>query len=209
MCAARFRSRCEANGATQEDLFQLAGIGFLKAVRGFDLSRGLCFSTYAVPKIVGEIRRFLRDDGPIKVSRKLKTDYARLEANRSSLVGELGRMPTLGELASRMDCTPEEVAWMEQSVPKITDGEGDNALLERIPATENQEEKILEHLALTESVKQLPPREKAILRLRYGRGLTQQQTAALLQTSQAQVSRIERAALVQLRQWLTEAPNVT
>lgn len=195
-------------GVDPEDLYQLGCLGFLKAIDGFDLTFGTQFSTYAVPKIAGEIRRFLRDDGAIKVSRSIKERSASIKMARQRLTGELNREPTLSELAQELDLTVEEIAAAETataSTESIQKENGEDGFtLEHILTDGSMEEKLVEHIALKEAVAHLPERERLVIGLRYYRGLTQDRAAKILGVSQVQVSRIEKKALQQLRGFFME-----
>lgn len=193
-------------GTEPDDLYQLGCVGFLKAVAGFDLSYGTQFSTYAVPKIAGEIRRFLRDDGQVKVSRSLKERAAQIHQARTRLTGTLGREPAVSELAAELGLTPEEIAMAEtatgmaESIQRESGDEGFS--LEDVLCTDGMEDRILESLSLRNALSQLTERERMVIDLRYFHGLTQQKIAGLLGVSQVQVSRIEKKALGQLRAFL-------
>ena len=196
--------RYARGSAELDDLYQLGCLGFLKAVQGFDLAFGTQFSTYAVPKIAGEIRRFLRDDGTIKVSRSLKERAALIRTARQRLTGTLGREPTLAELSEATALQPEDIAVAEtatcatESLQRRS-GE-DGFALEDVLTEGEMEEKILERIALREAIAQLTDREQMVIRLRYFHGLTQDKTAKILGVSQVQISRIEKKALAALRQ---------
>ena len=193
-------------GTEPDDLYQLGCVGFLKAVAGFDLRYGTQFSTYAVPKIAGEIRRFLRDDGQVKVSRSLKERAAQIHQARTRLTGTLGREPAVSELAAELDLTPEEIAMAEtatgmaESIQRESGDEGFS--LEDVLCTDGMEDRILESLSLRNALSHLTERERMVIDLRYFHGLTQQKIAGLLGVSQVQVSRIEKKALGQLRAFL-------
>ena len=193
-------------GTEPDDLYQLGCVGFLKAVAGFDLSYGSQFSTYAVPKIAGEIRRFLRDDGQVKVSRSLKERAAQIHQARTRLTGTLGREPAVSELAAELGLTPEEIAMAEtatgmaESIQRESGEEGFS--LEDVLCTDGMEDRILESLSLRNALSHLTERERMVIDLRYFHGLTQQKIAGLLGVSQVQVSRIEKKALGQLRAFL-------
>ena len=198
--AKRFLGR----GAEAEDLYQLGCLGFLKAVEGFDLDFGTQFSTYAVPKIAGEIRRFLRDDGAIKVSRSLKERSAAVRLMRSRLSSALGREPTVSELAEQLGLTPEEIADAENAAMEVESihrecGE-EGFTLENILTDTESEERMLEKIALKQAISELPEREKCVISLRYFHGLTQDRVAKVLGVSQVQVSRIEKKAIGILRE---------
>ena len=197
--------RYYGRGVEPDDLYQLGCLGFLKAVRGFDPAFGTQFSTYAVPKIAGEIRRFLRDDGAVKVSRGLKEQGALIRGARSQLWSTLGREPALSELAQATGLTPEEIAAAEEAnlpVASLQMETGDGFTLESVLGTEGMEEAIVEREALRGAVAALPERERQVILLRYFRGMTQDRTAKVLGVSQVQVSRIERKAVEHLRRKL-------
>ena len=193
-------------GAEADDLYQLGCVGFLKAVEGFDLSYGTQFSTYAVPKIAGEIRRFLRDDGAVKVSRSLKERSAAIKTVRNRLSAALGRDPTISEISRQTGLTAEEIALAEsatastESIQRESGEEGFS--LENILTDTESEETMVERIALRQAIETLPEREATVIKLRYFHGLTQQRIARVLLVSQVQVSRIEKKALAQLRQLL-------
>ena len=193
-------------GTEPDDLYQLGCVGFLKAVAGFDLSYGTQFSTYAVPKIAGEIRRFLRDDGQVKVSRSLKERAAQIHQARTRLTGTLGREPAVSELAAELGLTPEEIAMAETATGMAESSQresGDEGFsLEDVLCTDGMEDRILESLSLRNALSHLTERERMVIDLRYFHGLTQQKIAGLLGVSQVQVSRIEKKALGQLRAFL-------
>ena len=194
-------------GTDADDLYQLGCLGFLKAVRGFDLSYGTRFSTYAVPKIGGEIRRFLRDDGTIKVSRSLKEQSASIKSVRNRLTAALGREPTIQEISNHTGLSPEEIALAEtataatESIQQETGEEGFS--LENILSDTESEDQMVEKIALRQAIDALPERERTIIKLRYYHGLTQQRVAKVMEVSQVQVSRIEKKALELLRILLT------
>lgn len=198
--ARRFLGR----GTEADDLYQLGCLGFLKAVEGFDLEYGTQFSTYAVPKIAGEIRRFLRDDGAVKVSRSIKEQAASIKSARNRLMTALGREPTIQEISRQTGFSPEEIALAEtataatESIQRETGEEGFS--LENILSDTESEERMLEKIALRQAVSALPEREQTVIRLRYFHGLTQQRVATVMSISQVQVSRVEKKALTMLRQ---------
>ena len=199
--------RYYGRGAEPEDLYQLGCLGFLKAVRGFDPAFGCQFSTYAVPKIAGEIRRFLRDDGAVKVSRGLKERAGTIRAARERLAAALGREPALSELAAETGLEPEEIAAAEEAslpVASLQAETGDGMTLESVLGTDGMEEGIVEREALREAIAALPERERKVILLRYYRNMTQEGAARLLGVSQVQVSRIERRAVEQLRRKLAD-----
>ena len=200
--AKRFVGR----GTDMDDLYQLGCLGFLKAVEGFDLEFGTQFSTYAVPKISGEIRRFLRDDGAVKVSRSIKEQAAAIKTARGVLTATLGREPTLLELSEQTGFSPEEIALAETATAateSINRENGEDGFsLEDVLTDTESEERLVERIALKQAIDKLPPREKMVISLRYFHGLTQDRVAKVLQVSQVQVSRIEKKALQLLRELL-------
>ena len=201
--AKRFLGR----GAEAEDLYQLGCLGFLKALEGFDLEYGTQFSTYAVPKISGEIRRFLRDDGAIKVSRSLKERSTSIRLMRSRLSSALGREPSLKELSEHLGLSPEEIAVAETATMEVESihrecGE-EGFTLENILSDTESEERMLEKIALRQAISELPDRERSVISLRYYHGLTQDRAAKVLGVSQVQISRIEKKAIGMLREKIT------
>lgn len=201
--ARRFIGR----GTESDDLYQLGCLGFLKAVDGFDPEYGTQFSTYAVPKIAGEIRRFLRDDGAVKVSRSLKEQAVTIKIARNHLATALGREPTLQEISRQTGFTPEEIALAEnataatESIQRECGEEGFS--LEDILTDTESEERMVERIALTQAISKLPEREEMVIRLRYFHALTQERVAKVLEVSQVQVSRIEKKALAHLKELLS------
>lgn len=200
--ARRFSGR----GVESDDLYQLGCLGFLKAVDGFDLSYGTQFSTYAVPKIAGEIRRFIRDDGVLKVSRGLKEKSAAIKSMRHQLIHALGREPTVQEIAAHTGLTLEEIATAESataSIESIQQVSGDNGYsLECILTNSQSEDNLVEKLSLYQAIEKLPERDAKVIHLRYFHSLTQDRVARVLGVSQVQVSRIEKKAILQLRELL-------
>lgn len=200
--ARRFMGR----GAEPDDLYQLGSLGFLKAVEGFDLQYGTQFSTYAVPKISGEIRRFLRDDGAVKVSRSIKEQAATIKSTRARLTTALGRDPTIQEISRQTGFSPEEIALAEtataatESIQRETGDEGFS--LENVLTDTESEERMVEKIALRQAVDALPERERMVINLRYFHCLTQQRVAKVMDISQVQVSRIEKKAISMLRELL-------
>lgn len=198
--ARRFMGR----GTESDDLYQLGCLGFLKAVEGFDLNFGTQFSTYAVPKIAGEIRRFLRDDGAVKVSRSVKEQAATIKSARNLLVNALGREPTIQEIANQTGFTAEEIALAEtataatESIHAQTGEDGFS--LESILSDSQTEEEMVERISLNQAIGKLTERESVVIKLRYFHGLTQERISKVLSVSQVQVSRIEKKALSHLRE---------
>lgn len=202
--ARRFFGR----GVEADDLYQLGCVGFLKAIEGFDEAYGTCFSTYAVPKISGEIRRFLRDDGAVKVSRTIKEQAARIRQARLRLEQREGREPRLSELAEETGLSPEEIAFAEAATgpaDSIQRESGEDGFtLEHILGDYAAEEKMVEQLSLRAAVEALPEKERKVIALRFYHGMTQQSCARVLQVSQVQISRLERRAVEHLRAALQE-----
>ena len=195
--------RYYGRGVEPDDLYQLGCLGFLKAVQGFDFSYGTCFSTYAVPKIAGEIRRFLRDDGSVKVGRAIREQAQTLYSKREQLRHDLGREPALSELAEATGLSVEEIAQVElatDSPDSLQRETADGLTLEGMLGTDAPEEGLVERIALREAIDQLPEKERMTILLRYFKGLTQEQTARVLGVSQVQISRLERRGLARLRE---------
>lgn len=200
-CANRFRGK----GAEYDDLFQAGCVGLIKAADGFDESRGFAFSTYAVPVILGEIRRIFRDGGTVKVGRAVKEKSRALLKEKEKLYLRLGREPTVGELAECMGIEPAECAeLLTASLPPISltaqDEDGERQLDIPIDAPE---EKISDAIAVREVMDKLPKRDRRLIELRYFKGMTQTKTAETLGMSQVQVSRREKVLLRELRRNLT------
>ena len=197
--------RYTGRGAEQEELYQLGCIGFLKAIHGFDPDFGTQFSTYAVPKIAGEMRRFLRDDGTVKVSRTLRERSARIAQARTELSAALGREPVLSELAEYLTLEPEDIAMAETATASVTSlsaETGEGLTLESVLGDEGMEDALVEQLDLRAAIARLPERERTVIDLRYFRAFTQERTARVIGVSQVQVSRIERRAVERLRRML-------
>ena len=190
-------------GVEAEDLYQIGCVGFLKAVDGFDESFGTRFSTYAVPKISGEIRRFLRDDGAIKVSRSIKEQAVVVRSARNALEQKLGRAPTLSELSETTGMSAEDIAMVEtatcptESLQRET-GE-DGFTLEQVLGDYQAEERVLEHVSLREALRKLPEKELQVISLRFYHGMTQDAASRVIGVSQVQVSRLEKRAIEKLR----------
>lgn len=205
--ARRFLDR----GTEYEDLVQIGTIGMIKAIRSFSLERGTAFSTYAVPLIVGEIRRHLRDDGPIKVSRVYKRQGITLVREKNRIISEEGRDPGIAVLAQRCGVSVEEAAIALDSISPVTSlsdfvyGE-DSVTYEGVIAdsdSENESEKICDRIALSQCISRLPPLWRRIVLMRYYRNMTQQQTASVLGLTQVKISREEKKILAFLREELS------
>ncbi len=194
--------RYYGRGVESDDLYQLGCLGFLKAVRGFDVEYGTQFSTYAVPKIAGEIRRYLRDSGAIKVGRTMREQSFVIYAARDRLRFELEREPTVSELADVTGLSPEEIASVELATAAPDSLQQENAeglTLESTLADAATEESMVEKIALRSAIRCLPEQEGKTILLRFFRGMTQQQCAKVLGVSQVQISRLEKRAIERLR----------
>lgn len=193
-------------GTDKEDLFQIGAIGLIKAINKFDTSFNVEFSTYAVPMIMGEIRRFLRDDGLIKVSRGLKETAVKAMAAAERISAGKGRDAVISEIAEAIDCDCVTVALaLESAQPPdsiyktVGDGTNDLLLIDKLHSGENGEEDVLNTLSLREAIKKLPERERRIMVLRYYREKTQSEVARIMGLSQVQISRLEKKSLGVLR----------
>jgi RNA polymerase sporulation-specific sigma factor len=195
--------RFMGRGVETDDLYQLGCLGFLKAVEGFDTEYGTQFSTYAVPKIAGEIRRFIRDDGTVKVSRGIKERASTIKTARNQLIASLGREPTVSEIADKTGFSAEDIAMAEMataSIESIHQQTGDEGFtLESVLTDTKSEDALLEKIALDQAIACLPEREGMVIKLRYFHGLTQERAAKVLGVSQVQVSRVEKKALSHLK----------
>ena len=200
--------RYYGRGTDPEDLYQLGCLGFLKAVRGFDPSYGTQFSTYAVPKIAGEIRRFLRDDGVVKVSRVVKERAAALRQARQRLCQQLGREPTRSKQSQSTGLEAEDIAAAETaslSVASLHSESGEDGFtLESVLGTDGMEDEVVQRLTLRGAIDALPERERQVIFLRFYKNLTQDRVSRVLGVSQVQVSRVERRAIGHLRQALSD-----
>jgi RNA polymerase sporulation-specific sigma factor len=198
--------RFQGRGVETDDLYQLGCLGFLKAVEGFDVSFGTQFSTYAVPKIAGEIRRYIRDDGAVKVSRGIKERAYAIKQMRNHLLQALGREPTIQELANQTGYTLEEIAVAESATATIESiqqdsGESGFSLEDMLSNTES-EERMVERISLYQAIEKLPEKDSLVIHLRYFHGLTQDRVSKILGVSQVQVSRIEKRAVIRLREMM-------
>ncbi len=200
--ARRFFGR----GVDSDDLYQLGCVGFLKAIQGFDENYGTQFSTYAVPKISGEIRRFLRDDGAVKVSRGIKEQAQAIRVARASLEQQLGREPTISEISEETGIDPTDIATAEtavgptESLQRETGDEG--FTLEHVLGDYGQEERLIERVALRETIARLPEREQKVISLRFFHSMTQDKAAKVMGVSQVQISRLEKRAVESLGKML-------
>lgn len=199
----RFNNR----GEYVDDLFQVGCIGLIKAIDNFDLGQNVKFSTYAVPMIIGEIRRYLRDNNPIRVSRSLRDIAYKVLQVRDSLANRFAREPTITEIAKELNLKREDIVFALDAIqepvslfePIYHDGGDPIFVMDQISDEKNQDNKWLEVLAINEALQKLNEREKLILTLRFYRGKTQMEVADEIGISQAQVSRLEKAALSHLR----------
>ncbi|MBT9172330.1 MAG: RNA polymerase sigma-G factor [Syntrophomonadaceae bacterium] len=199
----RFNNR----GEYMDDLFQVGCIGLIKAIDNFDLAQNVKFSTYAVPMIIGEIRRYLRDNNPIRVSRSLRDIAYKVLQVRDAMTNRFGREPSISEIATELNLKREEIVFALDAIqepvslfePIFHDGGDPIFVMDQISDDKNQDDKWLEILAIKEALQKLNDREKVILTLRFYRGKTQMEVADEIGISQAQVSRLEKAALSQLR----------
>lgn len=202
----RFSNR----GENPDDLFQVGCIGLIKAIDNFDTSVGVQFSTYAVPMIIGEVRRFLRDEGPIRVSRSLKDIAYKALRAKEQYANEHSREPTISELAHMLEVPREEVVFALEAIadpislfePVYHDGGEAIYVMDQVKDTKNTDSNWLESIAINEAMKHLSDREKHILDLRFFRGKTQMEVASEIGISQAQVSRLEKSALKMMRKYV-------
>ena len=204
-------SKIKKRGRNADDLFQAGCVGLIKAIDNFDVSHDVRFSTYAVPMIIGEIRRYLRDNNPIRVSRSLRdTAYKALQA-RDRLVITLNREPTVEEMAQELNVPREDVVFALEAIqdpislfePVYNDGGDAIYIMDQVRDEKHQDEEWLEHIAIKEAMRRLNDREKKILRLRFFEGRTQMEVAGEIGISQAQVSRLEKNALLHMRKYVS------
>jgi len=207
--------RFENRGYDLEDLFQIGTIGLMKAIDKFDLSYDVKFSTYAVPMIIGEIRRFLRDDNPIKVSRSLKKTAFEINRKREELAKELGREPTIGEVSEAMKLSSEEVITALEAVQSpssihdtLYQDDGDPIyVLDQLKSENDEGSAWFDRIALKEVLVRLPEKHRKVLILRFLHDKTQTEVAEIIGLSQVQVSRIERQALAALKRMIIDDEN--
>ena len=199
-------------GYEYEDIFQIGSMGLVKAINNFDSSFNVKFSTYAVPMIIGEIKRFLRDDGMIKVSRNTKILAKKLHYDKETLVKELNREPTIDELAAFSNVDKEDIVFALESVNNmqylydtIHQDEGTPVLLiDKLSESPDEDNNMIDKIALKEAINSLDIKSKEIIMLRYFKDKTQIQVAKMLGISQVQVSRIEKKVLVLMRKYLED-----
>ena len=203
--------RFHSSNENVDDLFQIGCIGLIKAIDNFDSSLNVKFSTYAVPMIVGEIRRYLRDASSIRVSRSLKdTAYKAINA-KEQLTRRNSKEPTVTEIATEIGVSKEDIVYALDAIqspmslyePVYTDGGDTLYVMDQISDKKNKEENWVEHLSLSEAMKQLGEREHEIISLRFFEGKTQMEVAGMVGISQAQVSRLEKNALAVMKRFLS------
>jgi RNA polymerase sporulation-specific sigma factor len=202
----RFNNR----GEYVDDLFQVGCIGLMKAIDNFDLSQNVKFSTYAVPMIIGEIRRYLRDNNPIRVSRSLRDVAYKALQVRDVLVSRLSREPTVGEIAQELGLPLEEIVFALDAIqepvslfePLYHDGGDPIFVMDQVSDEKNHDANWLEGISIREALRRLGDRERLILTLRFFHGKTQMEVADEIGISQAQVSRLEKAALTHMRKFV-------
>ena len=201
-CAGRFRGR----GIEYEDLYAAGCLGLVKACDGFDPSRGLCFSTYAVPVILGEIKKLFRDGGTVKVSRTLKELGLKINVERERCLKRTGTEPGVTHLAETLGTTPEQIALaIRASLPalSLTPADDEDGTREWDIPVDSPEEALSERISLNEVLARLAPADRLLIRLRFFAGKTQSETAKVLKTTQVQISRRERKILKWMREELT------
>lgn len=206
----RIIQRFYNRGENADDLFQVGCIGLIKSIDNFDLSQNVRFSTYAVPMIIGEIRRYLRDNSPMRVSRSLRDIAYKALQVRETITREKGEESTIEEIAKALDLPKEDVVFALDAIqdpislyePVFHDDGDALYVMDQIRDDKNTNEDWLQHIALNEAMEQLGERERKILNLRFFKGKTQMEVSEEIHISQAQVSRIEKAALKEMRKWL-------
>lgn len=202
--------RFSGNNENVDDLFQIGCIGLMKAIDNFDITQGVKFSTYAVPMIIGEIRRYLRDNNAIRVSRSLRDNAYKAIYAREQLNRELNREPTIQEIAERTELTAAEINEALDAIqtpislyePVYKEGGDSLFVMDQVCDKKDGEELWVEEISLKEAMKRLPTREKEIIDLRYFEGKTQMEVAEEVHISQAQVSRLEKNALKRMKSYL-------
>ena len=203
--------RFDKRGESPDDLFQVGCIGLIKAISNFDPDKCVRFSTYGVPMIAGEVRRYLRDNSAIRVSRSIRDMAYKVLQCREAMQLRLGREPTLEEVAKELDLPREEVSQALDAVcapvslhdPVFTDGGDPLTVMDQVRDSKNTEEGWMEHITLRLAFQALQPREKEILSLRFYDGQTQMEVAGHLGISQAQVSRLEKGAISTMRKYIS------
>ena len=199
--------RFDKRGESPDDLFQVGCIGLIKAIQNFDPTKQVRFSTYGVPMIAGEVRRYLRDNSAIRVSRSIRDVAYRVLQCKEAMVAKMGREPTLEEISKELDIPESEVSEALDAVcapislhdPVYADGGDPLTVMDQVKDSKNTEEGWMEHIALQNAFRKLGDREKQILSLRFYDGKTQMEVAGLVGISQAQVSRLEKGAIANMR----------
>lgn len=197
--------RYKGRGIEYDDLYQLGCVGFLKAIKNFSFDFNVRFSTYAVPMITGEVKRYLRDDGYIKVSRSVKSDAAKINAYIEKFRGENGETPSVDALSAHFGIEPQEIVFildsakMPVSLYDGTEDDGSRPIIEKLTSTENEDDSI-DRIMLKDMIRTLPERDRKIILLRYFRGSTQCEVARILGVSQVQISRLENRILGMMRE---------
>ena len=204
--------RFAGSNENMDDLFQIGCVGLIKAIDNFDTTQNVKFSTYAVPMILGEVRRFLRDDNSIRVSRSLKDTAYKAIYMKEALLKQTSKEPTISEIAKEIGVSPEEVTMALDAIatpislhePVFNDGGDTLYVMDQISDKKNVEENWVNNIALNDAIKRLPPREKEIIRLRFFECKTQVEVSNEIGISQAQVSRLEKNALKSMRYYLRD-----
>lgn len=197
--------RYKGRGIEYDDLYQLGCVGFLKAIKNFSFDFNVRFSTYAVPMITGEVKRYLRDDGYIKVSRSVKSDAAKINAYIEKFRGENGETPSVDALSAHFGIEPQEIVFildsakMPVSLYDGTEDDGSRPIIEKLTSAENEDDSI-DRIMLKDMIRTLPERDRKIILLRYFRGSTQCEVARILGVSQVQISRLENRILGMMRE---------
>ena len=203
--------RFDKRGESPDDLFQVGCIGLIKAIANFDTTKNVRFSTYGVPMIAGEVRRYLRDNSVIRVSRSIRDVAYRVLQCKEAMLLQLGREPTIEELANQLEIPAEDVSEALDAVcapvslydPVYSDGGDPLTVMDQVRDTKNTEEGWMEHITLQNAFRNLGDREKQILSLRFYDGKTQMEVASHLGISQAQVSRLEKGAIQSMRKYIS------
>ncbi len=202
--------RFSGRGENMDDLFQVGCVGLIKAIDNFDVTQNVQFSTYAVPMIIGEIRRYLRDNNPIRVSRSIRDTAYKVLQTKERLQTENGREPTVEEIAKKMGIPREEVVFAMDAIqdpislhePVYHDGGDAIYVMDQVKDSKNSDEVWIEEIALRHALDKLSERERHILNLRFYRGRTQMEVAEEIGISQAQVSRLEKSAIGHMRKYI-------
>jgi len=202
----RFSNR----GESMDDLFQVGCVGLIKAIDNFDISQNVRFSTYAVPMIIGEVRRYLRDNNPIRVSRSMRDTAYKVLQEKERYLAQHQKEPTIEEISRRLEIRREEIVFALDAIldpvslydPVYSDGTDTVCVMDQISDSSNTDERWLNHLALKEAISHLGERERMILSMRFHSGKTQMEVAQIIGISQAQVSRLEKSALEKVRREL-------